>query len=170
MKERVVVSIPRLLYAHKKVVILGIFTMAVGSVLSVAQPYVMKLLVDDAIGKGNLRLLVFCIAAVALIPFLQSILRSLDQFFLREAGEEIVDYLRCRLMEKLMRLSPGRILSSCSEVGLYIQYSLLSSWSNVLRLIGILVFMLYFNLKLATVAAFWWSPAGKSWRQGHMRS
>ncbi|MBA4493991.1 ABC transporter transmembrane domain-containing protein [Paenactinomyces guangxiensis] len=77
---------------------------------------------------------------------------------------EITDGLRYQLIAKLTRLSPktlyqfkqgdlaNRVTQTCSSIEFYFKFFLLPSCSHVLRSIGILIFMVVLNVKLAAIS------------------
>jgi ATP-binding cassette subfamily B protein len=144
------------------VLVLGLFSTAVGLV----QPYISRLLIDDALLRRNLHALtVIAIAmvVVTVIGFAFNIASS--YFYIRLSAETLFD-MRLAVYRHLQQLSPryftqkklgdivSRINNDIGEVQRVCSDTLLSVLSNVLFLVGSIAIMSWLNwrLMLASVA------------------
>jgi ATP-binding cassette, subfamily B, bacterial len=144
------------------VVVLGLFSTAVGLV----QPYISRLLIDDALLRRNLHALtVIAIAmvVVTVVGFAFNIASS--YFYIRLSAETLFD-MRLAVYRHLQQLSPryftqrklgdivSRINNDIGEVQRVCSDTLLSVLSNVLFLVGSIAIMSWLNwrLMLASIA------------------
>ena len=144
------------------VIVLGLFSTAVGLV----QPYISRLLIDDALLRRNLHALtVIAIAmvVVTVVGFAFNIASS--YFYIRLSAETLFD-MRLAVYRHLQQLSPryfaqrklgdivSRINNDIGEVQRVCSDTLLSVLSNVLFLVGSIAIMSWLNwrLMLASVA------------------
>lgn len=129
--------------------------------IQLMSPWLMKMVVDQAIPLKNYQLLTVLIIALAVFPFIITILNTIRNQVTYQIGGNVTDTLRHLLFDKLLKLSAktyhhfqsgdiaGRIYS-CGEVGdAYISQTVIPAIFNSAMLIGISVVMLYLNWKLA---------------------
>jgi ATP-binding cassette subfamily B protein len=129
------------------------------------QPYISKLLIDDALMKRNFRMLIFVSAVmigVTVIGFALNIFSSYQ--YVRVSAAVLFD-MRLALYRHLQRLSPrfwarrklgdvvSRINNDIAEVQRVSADSLLSVLSNVVFLIGSAAFMLSLSPRLFAISA-----------------
>lgn len=137
----------------------------VATVVGLAQPYISKLLIDEALLRKNFHALVLVAAlmvAVTVVGFALNILSSYQ--YVRVSADVLFD-MRLALYRHLERLSPGfyartrtgeivsRINNDIAEVQRVSADSILSLVSNVAFLCGSAAIMLYLNWKVFVVSA-----------------
>jgi len=144
------------------VMLLGLFSTAVGLV----QPYISRLLIDDALLRRNLHaltLIAIAMVVVTIVGFVLNIASS--YYYIRLSAESLFD-MRLAVYRHLQRLSPryftqkklgdivSRINNDISEVQRVCSDTLLSVLSNLLFLVGSIAIMSWLNwrLMLASVA------------------
>jgi ATP-binding cassette subfamily B protein len=149
------------------VMVLGLFSTAVGLV----QPYISRLLIDDALLRRNLHaltMIAIAMVVVTVVGFAFNIASS--YFYIRLSAETLFD-MRLAVYRHLQQLSPryfaqrklgdivSRINNDIGEVQRVCSDTLLSVLSNVLFLVGSIAIMSWLNwrLMLASVALL---PAG----------
>jgi ATP-binding cassette subfamily B protein len=138
------------------VLVLGLFSTAVGLV----QPYISRLLIDDALIPRNMHALgkvAAFMVAITIVSFLLNILSSYR--YVRLSAECLFD-MRLAVYRHLQRLSPryftktklgdivSRINNDIGEVQRICSDTLLSVLSNVLFLAGSVAFMVWLNWRL----------------------
>jgi ATP-binding cassette subfamily B protein len=144
------------------VMVLGLFSTAVGLV----QPYISRLLIDDALLKRNLHALTMIAAAMVLVTVVGFVLNIASSYcYIRLSAECLFD-MRLAVYRHLQQLSPryfahrklgdivSRINNDIGEVQRVCSDTLLSVLSNVLFLVGSIAIMSWLNwrLMLASVA------------------
>ena len=142
------------------VLVLGLFSTAVGLV----QPYISRLLIDDALIPRNMHALgkiAAFMVAITVAGFLLNILSSYR--YVRLSAECLFD-MRLAVYRHLQRLSPryftktklgdivSRINNDIGEVQRICSDTLLSVLSNVLFLAGSVAFMVWLNWRLFLVS------------------
>jgi ATP-binding cassette, subfamily B, bacterial len=144
------------------VMVLGLFSTAVGLV----QPYISRLLIDDALLRRNLHaltMIAIAMVVVTVVGFAFNIASS--YFYIRLSAETLFD-MRLAVYRHLQQLSPryftqkklgdivSRINNDIGEVQRVCSDTLLSVLSNVLFLVGSIAIMSWLNwrLMLASVA------------------
>jgi ATP-binding cassette, subfamily B, bacterial len=144
------------------VMLLGLFSTAVGLV----QPYISRLLIDDALLRRNLHALTMIAIAMVVVTIVGFILNiASSYFYVRLSAESLFD-MRLAVYRHLQQLSPryftqkklgdivSRINNDIGEVQRVCSDTLLSVLSNLLFLVGSIAIMSWLNwrLMLASVA------------------
>jgi ATP-binding cassette, subfamily B, bacterial len=162
------------------VLLLGLFSTAV----SLAQPYISRLLIDDALLRRNLNALTYiaiAMVAVTVVGFALNIASS--YCYVRLSAASLFD-MRLAVYRHLQRLSPryfahkklgdivSRINNDIGEVQRVCSDTLLSILSNVLFLVGSIAAMAWLNwrLMLASVALLPVGILALRHYQGRLRS
>jgi ATP-binding cassette, subfamily B, bacterial len=144
------------------VMLLGLFSTAVGLV----QPYISRLLIDDALLRRNLHaltMIAIAMVVVTIVGFALNIASS--YFYVRLSAESLFD-MRLAVYRHLQQLSPryftqkklgdivSRINNDIGEVQRVCSDTLLSVLSNLLFLVGSIAIMSWLNwrLMLASIA------------------
>jgi ATP-binding cassette subfamily B protein len=144
------------------VMLLGLFSTAVGLV----QPYISRLLIDDALLRRNLHaltMIAIAMVVVTLVGFVLNIASS--YYYVRLSAESLFD-MRLAVYRHLQQLSPryftqkklgdivSRINNDIGEVQRVCSDTLLSVLSNLLFLVGSIAIMSWLNwrLMLASIA------------------
>ncbi len=145
-------------YAPRLGAILGISVLA--TALGLAQPYISKLLIDDALLRRDMRALAWVAAlmfGVTVLGFLLNILSSYQ--YVRVSAAMLFD-MRLALYRHLQTLSPrfyaawrlgdlvSRLNNDIGEVQRVSADTLLSVLSNIVFLVGSVAMMLWLNWKL----------------------
>jgi ATP-binding cassette subfamily B protein len=144
------------------VMLLGLFSTAVGLV----QPYISRLLIDDALLRRNLHALTMIAIAMVVVTIVGFILNiASSYFYVRLSAESLFD-MRLAVYRHLQQLSPryftqkklgdivSRINNDIGEVQRVCSDTLLSVLSNLLFLVGSIAIMSWLNwrLMLASIA------------------
>jgi ATP-binding cassette, subfamily B, bacterial len=144
------------------VMLLGLFSTAVGLV----QPYISRLLIDDALLRRNLHALTLIALAMVVVTIAGFILNiASSYYYIRLSAESLFD-MRLAVYRHLQQLSPryfahkklgdivSRINNDIGEVQRVCSDTLLSVLSNVLFLVGSIAIMSWLNwrLMLASIA------------------
>ena len=139
----------------------GIFATGFG----LAQPYISKLLIDDALLKHNFRMLAAVSAAMVAVTVIGFALNILSSYQYVRVSAAVLFDMRLALYRHLQTLSPrfwartqlgdvvSRINNDIAEVQRVSSDSLLSVLSNVVFLIGSAAIMATMNLRLFLVSA-----------------
>jgi len=142
------------------VLLLGLFSTFVG----LAQPYISRLLIDEALLRRNLHALWQIALAMVVITIVGFIVSAASSYCYTRLSAESLFRMRLAVFEHLQRLSPryfahhklgdivSRINNDIGEVQRVCADTLLSIFSNVLFLVGSLVIMVWLNPRL-TVAS-----------------
>jgi ATP-binding cassette subfamily B protein len=141
-------------------ILLGLLSTAFG----LAQPYMSRFLVDDALIGHNLRALVIISLAMITVAILNSAISFVSSYtYLRLSTSSLFD-MRLDLYRHLQSLSPrffsgrklgdlvSRINNDIGEVQRVASDALLSLLSNILFLVGSLGMMLWLNWQLTAVS------------------
>ena len=144
------------------VMLLGLFSTAVGLV----QPYISRLLIDDALLRRNLHALTMIAIAMVVVTIVGFVLNiASSYYYVRLSAESLFD-MRLAVYRHLQQLSPryftqkklgdivSRINNDIGEVQRVCSDTLLSVLSNLLFLVGSVAIMSWLNwrLMLASVA------------------
>ena len=144
------------------VMLLGLFSTAVGLV----QPYISRLLIDDALLRRNLHALTMIAIAMVVVTIVGFVLNIVSSYYYIRLSAECLFDMRLAVYRHLQRLSPryftqrkmgdivSRINNDIGEVQRVCSDTLLSVLSNVLFLVGSIAIMSWLNwrLMLASVA------------------
>jgi ATP-binding cassette, subfamily B, bacterial len=144
------------------VMLLGLFSTAVG----LAQPYISRLLIDDALLRRNLNALTYIAIAMVAVTILGFVLNIASSYYYVRLSAACLFDMRLAVYRHLQRLSPryfsqkklgdivSRINNDIGEVQRVCSDSLLSILSNLLFLVGSIAIMSWLNwrLMIASVA------------------
>jgi ATP-binding cassette, subfamily B, bacterial len=143
------------------VLVLGLFSTAVG----LAQPYISRLLIDDALLRRNAHALWQIAALMVLVTVLGFLLNTVSSYrYVKLSAESLFD-MRLAVYRHLQRLSPryytkarmgdivSRINNDIGEVQRVCSDTLLSVLSNILFLAGSIAIMVSLNWRLFLVSA-----------------
>lgn len=130
------------------------------TVLGLGQPYISKLLIDEALLRRNTRALVAVAALMVVITVLGFVFNILSSYRYVQVSAEVLFDMRLALYRHLQRLSPrfyartrlgdivSRINNDIAEVQRVSADSLLALLSNVVFLCGSVAIMLWLNWRL----------------------
>ncbi len=144
------------------VMLLGLFSTAVG----LAQPYISRLLIDDALLRRNLHALTYIAAAMVVVTIVGFALNIASSYCYVRLSSACLFDMRLAVYRHLQRLSPryfsqkklgdivSRINNDIGEVQRICSDTLLSVLSNLLFLVGSIAIMSWLNwrLMIASVA------------------
>jgi ATP-binding cassette subfamily B protein len=138
------------------VMLLGLFSTAVGLV----QPYISRLLIDDALLRRNLHALTLIAVAMVVVTIVGFVLNiASSYYYIRLSAESLFD-MRLAVYRHLQQLSPryfthkklgdiiSRINNDIGEVQRVCSDTLLSVLSNLLFLVGSIAIMSWLNWRL----------------------
>src|ERR1700728_2943211 len=162
------------------VMVLGLFSTTVGLV----QPYISRLLIDDALLRRNLHALTMIAIAMVVVTIVGFVLNIASSYcYVRLSAASLFD-MRLAVYRHLQRLSPryfahkklgdivSRINNDIGEVQRICSDTLLSILSNVLFLVGSIGMMAWLNwrLMLASIALLPVGILALRHYQGRLRS
>lgn len=146
---------------YRSKLLIALFLMFVGSVVSVAGPYFVKIALDSGIAAGNLGVLrqtmIIYLAAISL----QWLAIYIRVNLMARVGQSIIYDLRSRLFEHLQALSlsffshysVGRVITRViNDVGVlreFLTWAILAIARDFFTLIGIIIAMLSMNARLS---------------------
>jgi len=118
-KRKVMLRLLRYIRSYLHLAVAGFFLAAFSTFLNLLPPYLMKMLIDDAIGKADLNLLLWLVISLVAIHLLTAVTSAGRSYLLGKLGEKIMVGLRGKLYEYLQVLSlsfyekneTGRIMS-----------------------------------------------------------
>ncbi|MFI8692281.1 ABC transporter ATP-binding protein [Stutzerimonas kunmingensis] len=128
-----------------------------------AQPYMTKFLIDDGILANRFDLLAWCVAAMAGLALLSSLLGGLTRYIYVEASALVLHGIREAMFAHLLRLSPdfyartrqgdihARLEGDISELQRFIIDSLLSLVNNSFLLIGSVLILSWMSGELVAL-------------------
>jgi ABC-type multidrug transport system fused ATPase/permease subunit len=150
---------------HRNLMLLSMLIMSITSGLGVVTPWIMQYLVDKALPKQDIYLLVFCVVGIVVIPILNMLITALENIYKSDVQTQITVKLRFYLLEKLLRLSPstlskfqqgditGRLVRTCDDISGYVG-KLLNGFNSVTQLVIVGAVMIWMNAKLSGIVLF----------------
>jgi ATP-binding cassette subfamily B protein len=150
-------------YASRLGVILGINVLS--TVLGLAQPYISKLLIDDALAPRNMRALWWVAGLMFGVTVLGFLLNIVSSYQYVRVSASMLFHMRLALYRHLQLLSPrfyakwrlgdlvSRLNNDIGEVQRVSADSLLSVLSNVVFFVGSVAMMLWLNWRLFLFSA-----------------
>lgn len=138
--------------------------LVVGTLTTLAIPYLTKVAIDQDILPGNYRGLVELAAIMTVVYAIRYVAYRSQTFVISKLGEEVLRDLRSQLFHHIQRLNftffdrvPGgkiitRILSDVSNLNQLLSSGLVNTISNLLTLVGTIVTMLILQPSLALVS------------------
>lgn len=142
------------------VIVLGLLSTVVG----LAQPYISRLLIDDALMRRNLHALWQIAIAMLVITVIGFFVNAVSSYTYTKLSAASLFSMRLTVFEHLQKLSPryfarqklgdivSRINNDIGEVQRVCSDTLLSIFSNVLFLVGSLAMMLWLNPRLTAAS------------------
>jgi len=136
----------------------------IGMVLSLAEPYLIKVAIDSGISKGNMHVLDMIVLALIAEQLLGTLLGYGRIRLVNHTGQNLLFNLREELFEHLQTLSfrffdgrpagkiMSRITNDVSAIGDLINNGLITLIMEITNLIGILAIMLFMDWKLALMS------------------
>ena len=142
----------------------GLFCLIFVGLVNLAFPWIFKFLIDDVLIAGNAHILNFIALGAVFLFLLKGIFNFLQEYLLSGLGQKVVVDLRNDVYQHLQSLSlsffekrkTGDLLSRITNDVNIIQRSLTTGLSNLvlqpLMIIGVVIFLIYIEWKLALVA------------------
>jgi len=162
-KRKVISRLLGYVKPHLHLAILG-FALAVGfTFLNLLPPYLMKILIDDAIGNANLSLLVWLTLSLASIYLLRALTAAGRSYLLGKLGQRIMVDLRRKLYEHLQVLSlrfydknetgriMSRVMSDTERVQFFLTWGIQQFFMDILILIFVAVILFTMSWQLAII-------------------
>jgi ATP-binding cassette subfamily B protein len=158
---------------------LVLFVSMLGTLLGLAQPYFLKVLIDDAFLAGNYGLLVRISVALFLVSILSVVLNSLSGYRYIQVSTQALFDMRHEVFRHLQSLSPrfyasvpmgdvlSRLNNDVSEVQRIASDTFLSFLTNLVFLGGTVVILLHLEPRLFLVSVALVVPA--VWISHHFR-
>ncbi|MCA1554533.1 MAG: ABC transporter ATP-binding protein, partial [Chloroflexi bacterium] len=158
---RVMNRLMEFLQPYRARVAFAFVIMLARAVSGIAGPYIIRLAIDEGIGKGNLPFLGQTVVAYLLATGLNWIASFTQIYTMAWVGQTLIYTLRNRLFEHLQRLTlsfydhyeVGRIISRViGDVGVmqeFVTWAIVGLFSDVFILIGIVFAMLSLNVPLS---------------------
>lgn len=158
-------NLMKFLGEHKRMMILSMGVMLITTGLGVITPWLMSFLVDKALPKRDVNLLILCVAGIAVIPIVNMLISALENVYKSNVQTQITVKLRFQLLEKLLKLSPitlskyqqgditGRLVRTCDDISQFVT-KLLNGFNNVISFLFVGIVMLAMNWKLSAIVLF----------------
>jgi ATP-binding cassette subfamily B protein len=162
-KRKVIFRLLGYVRPHMPLAILGFALTVFFTFLNLLPPYLMKVLIDDAIGNANLTLLVWLTVSLAGIYLLRALTAAGRSYLLGKLGQRIMYDLRRRLYEHLQVLSlsfydknetgriMSRVMSDTERVQFFITWGIQQFIMDTLILIFVTVILFTMNWQLAII-------------------
>lgn len=137
-----------------------LFVSMVATLLGLAQPYFLKILIDDAFAAGNFSLLVRLSAFLFLVSVTSVVLNSLSSYRYIQVSTEALFDIRLHVFRHLQTLSPrfyaktpmgdvlSRLNNDVSEIQRIASDTFLSFLTNLVFLVGTVAILLYLEPRL----------------------
>ena len=166
--------------------IAGIIALVIVSTgVSLVSPLLVKRLIDDAIPKQDISLIVLLLVGIIAFPLIAMALGAVQNYLRASIGAAVSQSLRQALfnhvlyvrMQDLERVASGRIIRTitkvCGEIGeVYVSNELLPMFTNAVLLLGTLGVMSFLNgrLLLVSLVAFPLSYLFAHWMRNYAES
>ncbi|MDQ2987101.1 MAG: ABC transporter ATP-binding protein/permease [Armatimonadota bacterium] len=141
-------------------------------ILRILEPWPLKFVIDEVIGRGDSSLLLFCAVAVVAISFSRAIAEYLNKVTLAVVGNTVLAKVRNQLYRHVQGLSLRfhsearggdlvvRVISDVNMLRDALVTAILPLIGSVLVVVGMLIFMLFMDwrlalLSLAALPVFW---------------
>ena len=162
-KRKVIFRLLSYIKPHLPLAIFG-FALTIGfTFLNLLPPYLMKILIDDAIGNANLTLLVWLTISLAVIYLLRALTAAGRSYLLGKLGQRIMVDLRRRLYEHLQVLSlsfydknetgriMSRVMSDTERVQFFLTWGIQQFFMDIMILIFVAGILFTMNWQLAII-------------------
>jgi len=162
-KRKVISRLLGYVKPHLHLAILG-FALAVGfTFLNLTPPYLMKILIDDAIGNSNLTLLVWLTISLVIIYLLRALTEAGRSYLLGKLGQRIMVDLRRKIYEHLQVLSlsfydknetgriMSRVMSDTERVQFFLTWGIQQFFMDILILVFVAIILFTMNWQLAII-------------------
>ncbi len=146
---------------YKRSLFISLILMLIGSAISVAEPYLTKIALDEGIVNQNITILrntVLLYLAIVLVQWFLTIARI---YLMARAGQSAIYDIRARLFNHIQLLSLhfftrysvgrliSRIINDVSVLRQFVTWAIVASFRDILTLFGIIIAMMTLNLRLS---------------------
>ncbi|MBL8206731.1 MAG: ABC transporter ATP-binding protein [Blastocatellia bacterium] len=140
--------------------LLVLFISLFSTILSLAQPYIAKLLIDDALLRRNWQALVLVAALMVIVTVIGFVLSILASYQYTAVSADVLFEMRLAVYEHLQKLSPrflartklgdivSRINNDVAEIQRVAADTLLALVGNIVFLLGSVAIMVWLNWRL----------------------
>ena len=162
-KRKVILRLLGYVKPHLPLAIFG-FALTIGfTILNLLPPYLMKILIDDAIGNANLTLLVWLTLSLVFIYLLRALASAGRSYFLGKLGQRIMVDLRRKLYEHLQLLSlsfydknetgriMSRVMSDTERVQYFLTWGIQQFFMDIMILIFVAIILFTMSWQLAII-------------------
>jgi len=144
--------------------IAGLTSTVVGLAGQFAVPYIVRLVIDTAIGRADVRLLGLAAGGVVAVSLLGGLFTFAQRYFMEFLAQKVIYDLRNAVYRHLQNLSfsfydhaqtgqlMSRVTGDVETMRRFLGFGLLNLMSNVLTLLGVLVVLLSLNWRLAALS------------------
>jgi len=162
-KRKVISRLLRYTRVHFRLAAVGFFLATLFTILNMIPPYLMKVLIDDAIGGSNMTLLAWIVVTLVVIYLLRAIVSAGRTYFLGKLGQKIMVHLRRQLYEHLQVLSlsfydknqtgriMSRVMSDTERVQYFLTWGVQQTIMDGVMLVSIAVILFTMNWQLALI-------------------
>lgn len=163
-KDKLAQKLGKYIVPYKGILAICLVLSAVTTAVSLAPPYMTKLLVDDVLPNGNKKGLLACVFVLLLTYFIQHSVGAVRGYYLKNTGDKIVADLRNDAYKKAQLLpmrfydstSTGAIINRISGDSSTIQAFMLRVTQELLvqlfLLVGIVIIMFTMNWQLTLLS------------------
>lgn len=146
---------------YRGLMLLGIFLTTVIAALSIVNPYLSGIIVDDVVQAGNYSLLPKLLACLLLVTLLTSVLRFLYQVVFETASQGMLYNMRSKVYRKLLeedfafynKKRTGDLMSrqtgDMDAIRHFVAYVIYAVYQNILLFVFALLMIFTVNAKLA---------------------
>ncbi|TAP28130.1 ABC transporter ATP-binding protein [Arthrobacter sp. S41] len=156
---------------HLGSVIVVVLLIVASSIIGLAQPFIVRELIDDAIPNSNVRLLMFGAGGLVLIALATAVLEVLQTWRATLMGQRVMHRLRTGLFTHLQKQSLGfftnsrsgdvqsRLINDVGQMQSVITNSATSIASNLTTVVATAVAMVAISWKLSLISLIVFPPA-----------
>jgi len=162
-KRRVIFRLLHYTRIHIRLAIIGFFFATFFTVLNMIPPYLMKVLIDDAIGGSNMPLLAWIVVTLVIVYLLRAMAAAGRTYYLGKLGQRIMAHLRRQLYQHLQVLSlsfydrnqtgriMSRVMSDTERVQYFLTWGVQQTVMDGVMLVSIAIILFTMNWQLALI-------------------
>lgn len=162
-KRRVIFRLLHYTKIHLRLAIVGFLFATFFTILDMIPPYLMKVLIDDAIGGSNVSLLAWIVITLVVIYLLRATAAAGRTYYLGKLGQRIMVHLRRQLYEHLQVLSlsfydknqtgriMSRVMSDTERVQYFLTWGVQQTIMDGIMLVSIALILFTMNWQLALI-------------------
>ncbi len=161
MKKLIVLI--KLLKPYRYLVVAGIFSITIFACLGLVMPWMLKIIIDQALGNSDLGLLFGIIGTILIVYIIREIFFYISHYLVYYISQRLMFDVRKQLFEHLQNLSlrfyneyrtgklVSNIISDVSRIEQLIFSSMIVITVNTFVILFITAFMFYINARLALI-------------------